>query len=199
MRRGTAFSVSASLIIAIIAVGCSTDSPSAPMSPTAAVHSSSGTSGKVATKMTELKRSTSLRSNVSVTANIGPLGGVLLLPEAGLTVVVPPLAVSKVTTFTISAHSGKSLEYDFSPAGTVFTVPLVATQDLSGTEAKHDGTINPLALSVGYYPDPTLPANVTELLNVNVNLAKQSSTFLIWHFSGYMFATGRSTAANEEF
>ena len=50
----------------------------------------------------------------------------------------------------------------------------------------------PRCRSTGYYPDDTKITSVTELLNVNVDLLNQTAISTIWHFSGYIYASGRS-------
>jgi hypothetical protein len=121
------------------------------------------------------------------------LGGVLALPSAGLTVVVPPLAVLKPTQMSVTAVAGSSVAYEFEPHGIKFSVPLVATQALNGTQAQNGGSINPLSLFAGYFPDSKRITSVSELLNLNVNVLGQTSVLTIWHFSGYIIATGRSS------
>jgi len=130
---------------------------------------------------------------VTASATIGPLGGVLALPSAGLTVVVPPLAVTKATKMSVTAVAGSSVAYEFEPHGIKFSVPLVATQSLKGTQAQSGGSINPLSLFAGYFPDSKQITSVSELLNLNVNVLGQTSVLTIWHFSGYIIATGRSS------
>jgi hypothetical protein len=66
------------------------------------------------------------------------------------------------------------------------------TQDLSETEARLGGTVNPLSLYLGYFPNSSDITSVTELLSLQVNLPLQISTGLIWHFSGYALSSGRA-------
>jgi hypothetical protein len=122
------------------------------------------------------------------------LGGVLTLPSAGLTVIVPPLAVKSATKMSVTALAGSNVAYEFEPHGIKFLIPLVATQSLKGTQAQSGGLINPLSLFAGYFPDSKKITSVSELLNLNVNVLGQTSVLTIWHFSGYIIATGRSDA-----
>ena len=197
MRPRLFVATCAALAIALTSSACGRDSLTSPEAATSAPSEPSHAllSGLLgaATSVTPLKRITPLPTNQTASATIGILGGVITLPGAGLTVVVPPLAVSKSTKFTVTALAGSAVAYDFAPAGIHFTTPLVATQNLKGTQAQSGGLINPLALSVGYFPDANRITSVTELLNVNVNLLSQTSVFTIWHFSGYIFASGRSS------
>jgi hypothetical protein len=119
------------------------------------------------------------------------LGGHLSLPDAGLAVVVPPLSVVSPVTITVTALAGSDVAYEFAPHGLNFLVPLIATQSLQNTEAAAGGLIDPLTLYVGYFPDSTQITSVTELLNLRVDLFGQTSTALLTHFSGYVWASGR--------
>jgi hypothetical protein len=123
-----------------------------------------------------------------VTHTIGPLGGAIHLPEAGLVVVVPPFAVSAPTTITVVAPAGDLVGYHFLPEGLVFRAPLLAAQNLLLTDA-------PAALLQGSHPvaayvrgDEFRPVmQALELLPLDVTGAL--GTFSIHHFSGYVIAT----------
>jgi len=185
--------------IAIAAVGAivlsscgSSDSPVAPQSaiaPNAAA--SSSLLGLTATTVTPLQRTKPLATSLSTSAYIGALGGKLAIPGAGITVVVPPLALTSTKLVTVTALAGSNVAYEFEPHGTTFLVPLVVTQDLRNTQASSGGLINPLSLFVGYFPDDKNVLSVTELLNVNLNLLNQTAVFTVAHFSGYIVASGR--------
>ena len=199
LRLRPFITLSATLTAALLASGCANDSVTAPATmPAGAPEAASQTLlGSLLTKpttVTPLLRTTPLKSALTTSATIGPLGGVLTLPGAGLTVVVPPLAVKSATKMSVTALAGSSVAYEFQPHGIKFLVPLVATQSLKGTQAQSGGLINPLSLFAGYFPDQTKITSVTELLNLNVNVLSQTSVLTIWHFSGYIIATGRSDA-----
>jgi hypothetical protein len=178
---------------AIVMNGCgSHDSPVAPQNPIAPTpEASSSLLGLRSTSVTPLQRTTPLPTNLTASAYIGALGGSLSIPGAGITVVVPPLALTSTKLVTVTALAGSNVAYEFEPHGTKFLVPLVVTQNLSNTQAKSGGLINPLSLFVGYFPDDTNVLSVTELLNVNVNLLNQTAVFTVTHFSGYIVASGR--------
>lgn len=178
---------------AIVINGCgSHDNPVAPQSPIApSTGASSSLLGLTTTTVTALQRTKPLPTNLTASAYIGALGGSLAIPGAGITVVVPPLALTSTKLVTVTALAGSNVAYEFEPHGTKFLVPLVVTQDLSNTQAKTGGLINPLSLFVGYFPDDTNILSVTELLNLNVNLLNQTAVFTVTHFSGYIVASGR--------
>lgn len=186
--------VIASAFVTAVAAACvSSDNPvsppSAPVQPAASSTNLLGLGGS--TIVTPLLRNAPLSQSLSASAKVGPLGGTLSIPGAGLLVVVPPLALSSTQTITVTAVAGSNVAYEFAPHGLKFNVPLVVTQDLSGTQAGKGGLVNPLSLFAGYYPDSTKITSITESLNVNLNLLNQVATFTVWHFSGYILASGR--------
>jgi hypothetical protein len=193
LRSLTTFAFAATAMLT--AFGCSSDSPSAPRSDVAPPTASNsnllggllGNTG-TATKIVPLLRSEPLVADIVVSKTIGTLGGTIVVPGAGLTIVVPPLAVTKNTTFKITARKGSYLAYDMEPHGTKFLLPLVATQSLAQTNAK--GLLN-LSLSLGYYTDPSRITTVSELLDVQLDLLRLTAVSTIPHFSGYIFASGR--------
>jgi hypothetical protein len=145
--------------------------------------------------VTPLLRTTPLASSITVSKTIGVLGGTLAIPQAGVTIVVPALAVSSPTQFSVTAQAGANVAYEFEPHGTRFSTPLVMTQDLRVTQARAGGPVNPLALYGGYFADSSQPTLVSELLNLNVNLLSQVGVMSLWHFSGYIVAVGAEDGA----
>ena len=88
-------------LVAAIAVACvSSDTTTSPIggaanAPVEVAPASSNLLGLGnPTEVTPLLRNAPLAQSVSATATVGPLGGVLSLPSAGLLVVVPPLAAT---------------------------------------------------------------------------------------------------------
>lgn len=185
------FAVAAALTIS----ACATDNSTAPsaMTPPPAASNSllGGLLGAPAQAKTRepLLRINPLPSSQTASAKIGILGGVLSLPGAGLTVVVPPLALLSPTTITVSALAGSNVAYEFSPHGLKFAVPLVVTQDLKVTRTTPE--LLGLGLSLGYFPDASRVTSVTELLSVNVDLLGLTAVSTVWHFSGYIYVSGR--------
>jgi len=190
LRLPTTFAVA--VMATFAASACSNESPAAPKSVAPATGSSQSLLGNLlnttATKtVVPLLRSIPLASDITVSENIGPLGGAIAIPAAGLTLVVPPLAVSKTTTFTITARKGSYVAYDMEPHGTRFLVPLVATQNLTNTNVRGLASVS---LSLGYYSDPAHITSVSELLSVQVDLLRLTAVSTIPHFSGYIYASG---------
>ena len=176
------------LVVALLASCSTNESPVAPgPSAAAADHLLSGVLSSPIT-VTPLERTEALASPVSASAYIGPLGGTITVPGTGLSVVVPALALSSRQLITVTALAGRDVAYEFAPHGLKFAVPLVATQNLSATDAG-TGLIDPKLLFVGYFPSATQDNLVSELLNVGISAG--TAVFPIWHFSGYIVASGR--------
>lgn len=146
-----------------------------------------------------VNRDQPLASSLSASAVIGAFGGRLSLPGAGLSVVVPAFAIASPTRITVTAVAGRQVAYEFEPHGIRFLVPLQVTQALTGTSAMRGGLL-PKPLIAGYFADPSdldpLAGTgiVTEILGTSVSLLTKSVTFPIWHFSGYLVATGEGSA-----
>src|ERR1700759_4443451 len=102
--------------------------------------------------ITPAHRLTPLAKSITVSKNIGILGGTIAIPEAGLSIVVPPLAIPATKTISVTAMAGDKLAYEFAPHGLKFTLPLVMTQSLTKTDAS-GGLLGLLNLRVGYFPD----------------------------------------------
>lgn len=178
--------------VSLALVSCSTSEPLAPppvAPPAAASQSLTGILGSPVT-IQPLQRTTPLAKSYSSSAYIGILGGTITIPNAGVTVVVPALALPSRTLITVTAMAGSNVAYEFAPHGIKFPVPLVVVQNLTNTQAQTGGLVNPLSLKAGYFPNSNNVSSVTELLNVNVNLLNQTAIFTVWHFSGYILAGG---------
>lgn len=143
--------------------------------------------------ITPLKRKTPLAAPITVSKTIGILGGTIAIPQAGIAIVVPPLAVPSTKTITVTALAGDNVAYEFQPHGLKFTLPLVVTQDVSKTSATQNGLLSGLALKLGYFPDANHVTTVTELLNVQLDLLHLTAISTVWHFSGYIYASGRES------
>jgi hypothetical protein len=123
---------------------------------------------------------------------IGPLGGTLRLPQAGVTLIVPPGAVSAPTQFSITHVGGRFMAYNFEPHGAKFNVPLVLIQDLRGSNHKAGASlIGAYFANESQLDQARGTAVANELLNVTLNNSLNQATMLISHFSGYMWASGR--------
>jgi hypothetical protein len=185
----------AMVAVAAFAVACATDGPAAPALDAGHTGPARAVLSNTSVKVTTLQRATPLASPISVSKTIGPLGGVIAIPAAGLSVTFPPLAVAKATTITVTALAGRAVAYEFEPHGLKFTAPLIAMQDLTKTNTTG---LDLSLLSAGYFEDAndintvTGTAKVSELFNVNATLSPLSAVWTIPHFSGYLVATGRS-------
>ena len=135
-------------------------------------------------------RAAPLSKDISVSAVIDNKGGTLSIPEAGLTLVVPPNAVSSKTKFVATALAGNLVAYEFEPHGTRFAVPLQFQQDLKKVSLL--GALTSPLMKGAYFTDEgkldqtTGLAFITELIPATLDLLKGRVGFPIKHFSGYL-------------
>jgi hypothetical protein len=181
---------------ALALVSCSTDAPTAvphvQQSPPPQEASQDLLGLTTLLGVDGLQRTKALAVPITVSKSIGPEGGTLTIPEAGVTVTVPRGALAATTKITMTARAGTLVAYDFAPHGITFAKPLVFSQKLSGTNATLLGA--PF-LRLGYYADANLLTKtggvVSELLGGVVNTLSWTFTSSIKHFSGYMVSCGR--------
>lgn len=204
-------SLLAGLALAVTAAACAPDKVTAP----AAAPSGSllglvgGLVGGVVNTVAGLllpavHRGNALRTDVAVSQTIGPDGGTMSIPQAGMTITFAPGAVSTPTTITATANAGGYYAYTFEPHGIQFNAPVVITQDMR--YAKTTGLLGGLLTVQGGYM-----ANGISDLNQstgNVTVAEQLpavtsyqvdsngqlvpvTIYGIKHFSGYILTGGR--------
>lgn len=143
-----------------------------------------------------LVRNAPLADDITASQNIGPAGGELEIPGAGLRVTVPAGALSRTTTITATALAGDMVAYEFGPHGTRFALPLVLTQATVGTNA---AALPADAVLIGGYftgrdalDGATKRAKLAELLPTLGTAAEGTVAFNVWHFSGYIAGWGRT-------
>ena len=114
----------------------------------------------------------------SVTRKVGPLGGVV--SAGGVSLTVPPLALARSTSITLTVPAGEYVMVDLQPHGLQFRLPSLLVFPLLGTDA------GPLSGLVGVY-SASVPQNglieATELFDVS--LVGSGVGFQINHFSTY--------------
>jgi hypothetical protein len=215
LRRAGLLSVA---LLVLVSTACGTEAVVAPSAPTTVVQApsmqpSSGASqdllggllGVVTgtvdavtstvglTNANGVLRTQPLSAPITVRKTIGRSGGTISIPAAGISVTVPYGALDRDTEITMTARAGYLLAYDFAPHGVTFNVPLVFRQSLSNTTV---GLLSPLALSLGYYEDPSLlgktTALVSEVISGVTSILTRTFTAPIKHFSGYIIICGRS-------
>ena len=135
-------------------------------------------------EVTVLRRTVPLEEDEVVSEVIGRWGGVIHLPRAGLTVVVPRYALERDTRITVTAPAGDLVGYHFAPHGLEFDRDVTLTQNLLGTEGL--GLLS--GLSVAYF-EGELEPTVTALESLSIWLLRLLGVFQIEHFSGYVIAT----------
>ena len=199
MRRNLVSGGAAALVITLVAA-CSSEhgtataplaeSPSTIVAP--ATQPALAKAAKVPKLVLGLQWRKGLPSHLQVSQVIGPDGGLLSIPQAGVTVIVPAGALTFRREIKLSIHTDKVVSYDFEPHGITFQQPLTLHQDLSFTNAT--AALAPV-LNLGYYASPlqvgTKGAEIDEENGGWSNMARFTFSAHIWHFSGYMVACGR--------
>ena len=139
-----------------------------------------------------VERVVPLSKDVSWSFYAGPGGVRSSNSTVGLSVYVPPGALTKTVKITVTARSGKLYDYHFEPEGLQFAVPVVLTQTLPSSAFKDGG----LTLKGAYYSAPTLQydattgqATVNEIQPTVVDAWHNQISFSIRHFSGYVVAS----------
>ncbi len=179
----------ARLLSVFLLAGCASDA-TGPVAPKATIPPEPSSALLGLLPVRGVTRAKPLPKDIKVSAVIGQKGGTITIPEAGLTVVVPPSAVSSNTMFTATALAGRLVAYDFQPHGTNFAVPLQFTQDLRKTSLT--ATLTAPLLRGAYFEDESRLnqqlglAFVSELLPATVDLLRFRVSFPIKHFSGYL-------------
>ena len=143
-------------------------------------------------------RSSTLKNDVTWSFDAGPRGAVSYNRALGLTMTVPPGALSKTVRITVTARKGDVVDYHFEPEGLQFAVPAVLTQDLSLTSVVTGltNTLTGRTLKGAYYSadrlqyDPkTGKAVVNEFQPTLSSGLLGVVSFQIKHFSGYVVAS----------
>lgn len=134
---------------------------------------------------------------ISVTKTIGAAGGIISIPETGLTISFPAGAVAAPIDITIIADPDY-VAYKMDPAGTKFLAPVTVTQAMASTEL--DGRQLGAHVFAAYIADDNLSLSgnvpVLELAPTQTifsPLAPRIPVAQVWiirHFSRYMLASG---------
>jgi hypothetical protein len=208
MRKRLLGLVGVALVASAVIAGCADRTPSAPLTPAATQPSKSllggliggvvGTVGKLLNiVVTLVARPTTLQRDVVWSFDAGPGGTVSANRTAGLSITVPPGALSQTTHITVTVKAGNVYNYQFQPEGLQFAVPVVVTQDVSNNSligSLLGGLLGSNKVVKGaYYSAPTLQYDPTTG-QATVNELEPTITgagllsFQIKHFSGYTIA-----------
>jgi len=136
-----------------------------------------------------------LNSVVQVSKTIDQSGGVLTVPETGLTMEFPAGAVSGPITITVTADQ-KYVAYKMDPAGTQFLKDVTVTQSLSNTTIS--GQPLQSQIYATYIADdsvslsgrvPVLEIEPSKTVFYPNSSLPQAHVWIIRHFSRYMLAS----------
>ena len=176
-----------STLLAVVAFGiaaCADQGPVAPAhSPTAADVRRDDSSAPL---LPMVEWNTARTTASSRTQYIGLLGGIV--SSGGVTLIVPPLAVTQRTAITLTVPAGKYVMAELEPHGLTFKLPPTLLFPLTGTSAGLIGLTNLIGVYTTSDPvDGWIQAN--ELYPMN--LLGISIGFQIHHFSSYAPADNR--------
>jgi len=154
-----------------------------------------------------VRRTEPLATDLSVSEVIGPNGGTLQIAAAGVSLVVPPLALAADVEITMTALAGDAVAFEFAPHGLYFHTPPEIRVAVEGTHAESwwfwswlsanwadtwmEETI-PLGEFLGVYfeGDPQDGEGVDPIEQIPAYLQGGEVVFPIRHFSGYACASG---------
>ena len=144
-----------------------------------------------------VERLTPLATDVSWTFVAGPFGAVSRNADVGLTVIIPFGALSSTQTITVTALEGSAVAYRFEPHVT-FGRGVTLTQDLSLTRSR----FSLLPLLGAHFDGDVLEftnglVGVTETLPAITSLLTGTARFDVWHFSGWIVASGRDDGSDD--
>lgn len=198
MRNSLARVGSMLLLVMGIAYGCEDERPLVAPSggPRPLLDSLTSTITTTLTPVSVLTRNTPLADDVTVSGEIGKLGGEIAIPEAGVKVVFPADAVNRKVTISVTAIKGSSVAYEFEPHGLKFRQPVMIMQSYKDTPAWTDPTI--LAQVEGGYFASTTDLNtglgkakISEFEPISLDVTGSKIKFYVEHFSGYLVVSGR--------
>ncbi|MFL5522645.1 MAG: hypothetical protein ACJ8AF_00910 [Gemmatimonadaceae bacterium] len=134
--------------------------------------------------------------NLQVSKTIGPSGGVISIPETGLTMSFPAGALTSTLTITVTPDE-QYVAYKMEPAGTQFLKDVTVTQSLSATSLS--GAPLRSQLYAAYIADdsvnlsgkvPVLEIEPSKTIFSPLSGLPDAQVWVIRHFSRYMLASG---------
>lgn len=169
------------LLVGVLLSACGeTNSPLAPE----ATPQSGLLSGLLSNTLSLVQRVAPLKSETSVTATVGAEGGILR--GGGVTLSIPPGALSEPVQITMTVPAGNFYEARFAPHGLQFDRPAVLTFELDLLSTLLDSKLR------GAYFEGDLDGEYNTPETFPARLFGSSLAFPIQHFSGYCVVTGRS-------
>lgn len=141
-----------------------------------------------------LQRLLPLGQSYSAAATIGPAGGSIRIPQAGMTITFPAGAVTAPVPVRVTAHAGSNVAYTFEPHGLRFQNRPVITQDLGVTQVVQRLLLARSLEGVYFASESQIigsTATVQEAIPASVDLLRLRMSFPVSHFSGYAASSGR--------
>jgi hypothetical protein len=134
--------------------------------------------------------------NLQVSNTIGPSGGVISIPETGLTMEFPAGSLKNALTITVTADE-QYVAYKMEPSGTQFLKDVKVTQSLKPTSLS--GQTLRGQLFAAYISDdsiklsgkvPVIEIEPSKTILSPISGLPEAQVWLIRHFSRYMLASG---------
>jgi hypothetical protein len=185
----------ASLAGAILIASCGTDSGAADVTAPSDLGLSGPAIDAAGRQFDGLWWKQDVNTVVQVSKTIDQSGGVLTIPETGLTMEFPVGAVSGPITITVTADQ-KYVAYKMDPAGTQFLKDVIVTQSLANTTVSGEPLQSPLYAT--YIADdslslsgrvPVLEIEPSKTVFYPNSSLPQAQVWIIRHFSRYMLAS----------
>ncbi len=194
MSRSSLFRTIAPLAGAFLIASCAAPDLSAPTTPAAGVLPGADA---LTLQLKAVPWKNQLDGPITVTQTIGAFGGIISIPQTGLTIEFPAGALVSPVAITVTADD-KYVAYTMDPAGTQFRKDVRVTQLLAGT------SIGGLPLTSGLYAayiaddgvnlSGLLPVLELEpsstIFSLLSPLVPQAEVWTIRHFSRYILASG---------
>ena len=192
--KGKLIVLSATILgFATLVYGCR-DSSTPVEADVGVVGRSADSSTSVGDSISVVRRGSPLAGDVSASQEIGPSGGTISLPDAGLTLEFSAGAVPAPTVITARMLAGNFVVFTCEPHGLVFNAPVKARLDLKAL-GTNKGQIVSGHFKIGYIMAPSAVdsaghATALEQLPVDVQLVGRYASFQLPHFSTFALASG---------
>jgi hypothetical protein len=200
------FRLLAAISGAIILASCADPLAPGHSAPTEVAASQNSGSGKLGSTLASATDAAQLElravwwsrhhKNLRVSETIGPAGGVISIPETGLTMQFPAGSLRSPLTITVTADD-KYVAYKMEPAGTQFLKDVTVTQSLRATTLS--GAPLRSQLYAAYIADdniklsgkvPVLEIEPSKTIFSPLSGLPEAQVWVIRHFSRYMLASG---------
>lgn len=184
------------VVCAMVIASCGTDTGAPDVTGPADVGLSGPAIDAAGRQFDALWWNQTLSTVAQATKTIDQSGGVLTIPETGLTMEFPAGAVSVPITITVTADQ-QYVAYKMEPAGTKFLKDVTVTQSLTNTRLSGQPLLSQIYAT--YIADdsvslvgrvPVIEIEPSKTVFFPNSTVPQAHVWIIRHFSRYMLASG---------